>query len=300
MSDRLTVAAPAKLNLGLEIVGRRPDGYHELVTIMQTVSIVDRLTIESAEPAADVSLSVDWPELASEDNLALRAARLLRRRAAVGAGAHLDLRKTIPAAAGLGGASSDAAAALRGAASLWSVPATAVSLSDLAAELGSDVPFFLRGGTALAEGRGERLTALPPLSGPWFVVVVPALAAPIPRKTATLYAMLHTADYSSGERVWALAAALAAGSDVNPELLANAFCRPLYALRPALADLRAAISSAGAPFVAVTGAGPAHYTTLDDRRAAERLAGRLESDLGDRGRIIVCHPIATTPTIASW
>jgi 4-diphosphocytidyl-2-C-methyl-D-erythritol kinase len=299
MTAQLTVAVPAKLNLGLEIVGRRTDGYHEIVTIMQTVSIFDRLTIEATEPGASVSLDVDWPELAGEENLVLRAARLLRERVAVGTGAHLDLRKSIPAAAGLGGASSDAAATLRAAAVLWSLSSSAVSLPDLAAELGSDVPFFLRGGTALTEGRGERLTKLPPLVDLWFVVVVPALAAPIPRKTATLYAMLSATDFSSGERVRSQAAALTAGRKVDTDLLDNPFLRPLYWLRPELADLQSEMVRSGAMHVALAGAGPAHYSVFVDQGEAERLAGKLTTRLGDRVRIIVCRPVTSAPKITS-
>jgi 4-diphosphocytidyl-2-C-methyl-D-erythritol kinase len=200
------------------------------------------------------------------------------------------LRKVIPTAAGLGGASSDAAAALIGAASLWSIPRDDPVLAELALVLGSDVPFFLRGGTALAEGRGERLNTLRPLRLTWFVVVTPILTAPIPRKTATLYAALAETDRSSGDRVRALAASIEAGAALDPARLGNAFCRPLYALRPDLREIPAAMIAAGAPFAVLTGAGPSHYCAFDAAQAARELARRLGASLSGRARIFICRP----------
>ncbi len=289
--DRVSIEAPAKLNLGLEILDRRPDGYHDLVTILQAIDLVDELTLA---PAQDVRIVCDDPSLAGSDNLALAA--LTRLRAHLGScdGVDLRLRKGIPVAAGLGGASSDAAAALLAARHLWHAPISDADLATIAAALGSDVPFFLRGGTALATGRGDRLESLPIPIPVCFVVVSPALV--LPRKTAGLYAALRPTDFTSGEAVRAQADRLRGGVAPDPGLLENAFTRPLYALRPELAELPAVMRAAGAPNVALSGAGPTHYALMTDREAANRAATAIAARLGPTARVTVAAPSAKPPT----
>lgn len=283
---RFTARAPAKLNLGLEIVGRRPDGYHELATIFVAVRPEDDLAIA---PADGPSLAVDDPALAGDDNLALHALRLLAERAGIAPNAAVALQKSIPAAAGLGGASSDAAAVLRLARELWQLPMPDTELVILAAALGSDVPFFLRGGCALATGRGEVLSPLPPPRDAWFVLVSPRFD--IPRKTATLYGALRPEDFSDGARVHAQARGLERGESLDPALLGNAFTRPLYALLPDLAELPPLMRRLGAPTVTLSGAGPTHYAILDDEDAAAALMVRLCGALGNRARVFVSPPL---------
>jgi len=156
----LVVEAPAKVNLTLRVIDRRDDGYHELDTVFQVIDLWDRLTFE---PAEELSLSCDDPVLPVDDtNLVLRAAEALREAAGVRSGARIALAKRIPMQGGLGGGSSDAAAALRGCAHLWGLDASAAALEPLGRELGADVPFFLHGGTARGTGRGDRITSLAP------------------------------------------------------------------------------------------------------------------------------------------
>ena len=150
----------AKINLTLEILGKRADGFHEVRTVMQTVGLADRLEVSAA---ADLSFTCSDPALATPDNLVYRAARLLQAEYAVRTGAALRLEKRIPVAAGLGGGSSDAAATIVALNRLWNLQLSLTEQRRLAARLGSDVPFILTGGTALATGRGERITPLPPL-----------------------------------------------------------------------------------------------------------------------------------------
>jgi 4-diphosphocytidyl-2-C-methyl-D-erythritol kinase len=282
----LRIAAPAKVNLGLEIVGRRPDGYHDLVTIFQAIDLCDELTLR---PTSGDQIRADLPRLDDERNLAVRALERIRTLTGSHDGAELLIRKRIPMAAGLGGASSDAAAALVAGRAHWQASATDDDLAALALALGSDVPFFLRGGTALGEGRGERLTPLPtpPLV---FVVVAPRVA--IPAKTTTLFARLTPADWSDGASVRANAARLLAGAPLDPALLRNAFERPLRELEPTLAALPAVMKRAGAPHVALSGAGPAHYVALDDPERAETLATALRDALGGRADVVVGHALA--------
>ena len=284
--NNIALRAPAKLNLGLEIVGRRLDGYHDIVTIFQAVSRFDDLCLS---PAAAVRLRVSDPALSGGDNLVVRALELLRERASVASGAEAHLEKTIPVAAGLGGASSDAAAALLAGQRLWRTTFSDAELAKLAGMLGADVPFFLRGGTALATGRGERLTPLPTPRPIQFIVVVPNLM--IPQKTASLYRALTTADFSNGEAVRAQADALRAGRPLSAELLGNAFLRPLCALYPALIDISAEMTRAGAPFVALSGAGPSHYTAVADEAEAARIDRRLSDSLATVASVFTCSPV---------
>src|SRR5215204_1448307 len=226
---RIVIDAPAKLNLGLEVIGRRDDGFHEIATIFLTIDLYDRLTLS---PSADLELSCDDDALAGEDNLTLRALRLLRDETNRPGGARIDLGKRIPAASGLGGASSDAAAALLAGRELWQQDVSDARLHDLAAQLGSDVPFFLRGGCAVGRGRGDLLEPLPFPADFWFVVVVPDVR--ILAKTASLYSRLSKEDFSDGSLIATQAGRLRSGLVPDVSLLGNAFARPLYAMVPEL------------------------------------------------------------------
>lgn len=290
----IAAIAPAKLNLGLEILGRRDDGYHEIRTILQTVSICDRLRIEPA-PALEITCSA--PGIRLDKNLAYQAAELVRRRFAVAGGARIELTKAIPTAAGLGGASSDAAACLRALTRLWSLPAHELDLSTMAAQIGSDVPFFLHGGTMLVRGRGEQLTKLAPVEGIWFVVVSPRVSAE--RKTARMYQSLRETDFTDGATVESLARAIDAGLAMALAGVPNAFARAVHEVFPHVRELHDAFVASGAPFVAMTGAGPSLYTATDDEEAAGAMRGRLGDRLGDRARVFLCQPMAANPPLAS-
>src|SRR5262249_18346519 len=155
----LTVRARAKINLGLEVLSRRADGYHELLTLFSAVDLADRIVLEShGAEATAIEVVCDAPDVpGGADNLAWRAADLLRREAGGTVGARLRVEKAIPVAAGLGGGSTDAAAVLVGLARLWQVALPPARREALATALGMDVPFFLADGPALGSGRGERL-----------------------------------------------------------------------------------------------------------------------------------------------
>lgn len=156
----LEIKSRAKINLTLEVLYRRADGYHQLKTVMQELLLADTIIMEDREKSG-VVLEADHPGLPpQENNLVFRAAELLREKYAPERGVRIRLQKNIPLAAGLGGGSSNAAAVLKGLERLWGLCLDEDILMVLAASLGSDVPFFLRGGTALAEGRGELLTSL--------------------------------------------------------------------------------------------------------------------------------------------
>jgi 4-diphosphocytidyl-2-C-methyl-D-erythritol kinase len=281
---QIVIDAPAKLNLGLEVIGRRDDGFHEIATIFTAIDFYDRLTLSAA---TDLQLSCNDDSLAADENLALHALYLLREMANQ-SGARIHLHKRIPAAAGLGGASSDAAAALLGGRELWGLNMSDATLRELAVHLGSDVPFFLRGGCAIGRGRGDRLEPLPSPAELSFVVVVPDVR--IPAKTASLYARLSNADFSDGSHIASQAARLRAGLSLDVTLLENAFTRPLYAMIPDLGALPDIMRDAGAESVAISGAGPAHYAISSDAGQADAVAARLREQLGDRARVFVARP----------
>ena len=168
----LCLRAPAKINLYLRVLGKRPDGYHELETVFERVDLADELAFEASR---ELALTCDDPSLpCGEDNLVLRAARLLQQATGCGAGARIHLTKRIPIAAGLGGGSSDAAAAMVGLNQLWNLWLESSHLMELGASLGSDVPFFLAPTAfAVGRGRGEQCEPLPPEPPLVHVLVVP-------------------------------------------------------------------------------------------------------------------------------
>ncbi len=267
----LRLLAPAKVNLTFEVLGRRADGYHEVRTILQSLSLADELTFDESD---DLGLTVE-PEGAApvEENLVLAAARLLQREAGVSAGAAIHLTKRIPMAGGLGGGSSDAATALLGLQRLWGLGLETGALRELAARLGSDVPFFISGGTALGEGRGERLTPLPASQGE-AVVAVPDASRPRD-KTAQMYGLFRPEHYTDGMATVDVERRLRSGEPLDARVV-NAFDAVAGEAYPSYAALREAFESAGLR-PALCGAGPSMFALADEGKTsglAERLAVR--------------------------
>jgi 4-diphosphocytidyl-2-C-methyl-D-erythritol kinase len=160
ITDTLTLQAPAKINLCLEVLGRRTDGYHNIFSLMQAVSIYDEIVL--MPKTDDITVKVEGADLPTgQENLVYRAAQLVLSRSPENIGVHILLRKNIPVGAGLGGGSSDAATAMTGLNRLFNLGFSDPELMELGSGLGADIPFFLSGGPALAEGIGERLTPLP-------------------------------------------------------------------------------------------------------------------------------------------
>lgn len=261
--------AYAKLNLSLEILGRRPDGFHDLISIMQTVSLADTVTMV---PAGDLEFECSVPNLDSPANLAYRAAWMLRHRSGITGGARIRLRKSIPAAAGLGGGSSDAASTLVACAHFWRLPATCESLHPLAQSLGSDVPFFLTGGTALVEGRGERVTPLPPARETWYLLVKPAIAV----STRDVFAALQESEWDSGTATKALTQAIASGQRPHPGI--NSLESPLFRCYPEALSCFQAVKALFPDRTMVSGSGPTVFAICqgpeEARTGAEKLGVR--------------------------
>ena len=266
----LTIRAPAKINLTLEVIGRRPDGYHDIVSVIQAIDLADVLTLE---PAPSIAFTCDRVELAGADNLVMKAADLMRKQFKVQMGARLHLKKRIPVAAGLGGGSSDAAAAILGLAQLWDLRPARQEMLELAERLGSDVPFFLLGGTALAEGRGDRLTQLPPFPESWAVIVRPP--GEIEGKTGKMYASLTPGDFTPGQAGTRLVQCLRQGLPPEPSLFHNCFDNPALRLFPQMESFRARFLEAGAPWARLAGSGPCLFTLLTQPDEAQVLWRRL-------------------------
>lgn len=272
------VLAPAKLNLGLELLGKRPDGYHEIRTVMAMVGHFDEIRIT---PSGVDELSM-IPHLGNEQNLVAVARARFAAAASTLQPVWIEVTKRIPFAGGLGGASADAAATLLALNAMQPSDAklTATALHALAASLGSDVPFFLHGPIALASGTGTEITPLTPLVTAMHAVLV-APPIKLPRKTATLYATIQPGDFTDGSRTAAVAEAISSqtGGQLATELLANPFRTAWKRLGDPLAQYEAAMLKADAPWVALSGAGPTLYTLIPDENAAQAVANRLRQDL---------------------
>ena len=268
-----SLAAPAKVNLCFEVLGRRDDGYHEVRTVYQAIDLADQLALE---PASDLSLEVTLHGVAPvDDNLVLQAAHLLRSETHTQAGARIRLTKRIPTAAGLGGGSSDAAAALVGLRGLWGLDLEDERLSELAARLGADVPFFIHGGTAIGAGRGDALTPLPTPDGLWAVVLCPGDGGE--NKTARLYRLLTPDHYSpDGSATERVVERIKQGG-LSPNWLFNAFEAVAPAAYASYASVKAAFLDAGANHVHLAGAGPSLFTVVDSESAATTLRDTLTS-----------------------
>ena len=260
----LTHKAYAKINLTLEVLGRRNDGYHDVATIMQTIDLHDTVRLT---PADDITLSCDDPELQSPHNLAYRAAELLRQESGYRGGVHIAIDKAIPVSAGLGGGSSDAAATLNGLNELWQLGMTTTHLETIAAKLGSDVPFLLKGGTAIALGRGERIRRLPPAGVQWLIVVTPDVRhkSEVPSKTAALYGTLTSANYTRGFLTRKLEARIRGGSDVPAQFLFNAFDDIAFDAFPGLEHCWNTFAELGAREIHLSGSGPSIYALVPRR-----------------------------------
>ncbi len=271
---------PAKVNLTLEVLGRRADGYHELASVFATVDLRDRVRVAPWR-ALDVKIA-PAVNAAPGDDLASRAVRALADASGRPALAHVRVRKRIPVAAGLGGGSSDAGAVLRGLSRAWRLDG--VDLTTIAARVGSDVPFFVSGAAyALVSGRGEVVETLPAPPTPLWIALVPM---PERLSTAAVFAAHRAGPYES-ERSAKLAKALRdrkATAGVVRECLHNDLLAAAESVAPAIADARKRASTLGID-LAMSGSGPSLFALGEDRADAIRIARRLRRS-GLRVRVL--------------
>jgi 4-diphosphocytidyl-2-C-methyl-D-erythritol kinase len=268
---RIEFSAAAKVNLALEVLGRRTDGYHELVTVMQAVDLSDRIVLEDA---ASLELRTTAPGVPTDaSNLALRAALKLREAAGVDRGVRIGLDKRIPVAAGLGGGSTDAAAVLLGLNRLWGLRWPIERLAEVAVALGMDVPFFLRGGAALATGRGEKLDRMRGMALA-LVLVNPRY----PSSTAEAYGGMAPDMYTDGGKSREVARALRARrADRVARSLYNGLEAAVAPKQPEIERMKAALVAAGSLGALMSGSGPTVFgvaRSLDHARQIQRRVRR--------------------------
>lgn len=272
--DRVVVLAPAKINLGLEVLGKRPDGYHEIATILQALRLADTVTLTlTAEAGIDLRVRPVGLDLGPpERNLAVRAAELVPPLRGQPPGVTITLVKRIPVGAGMGGGSADAAAVLLGLSMLRRGGMRVERLEELGASLGSDVPFFFRGGTQLATGRGERLRPAPPWPGRHLVVAHPNR----PLSTAAVYGRGKRG--LTDEGVLSKIYSRGFPSDFwtcDLSSLRNDLEPAVVEAEPAVATILGEIRKLGAAFVRVTGSGSAVFGVAPDARHAGEWAEHL-------------------------
>ncbi len=264
--------AYAKVNLGLDVLGRRADGYHEVKMIMQTVGICDDLTFEkSAEPG--VYLEIGGAGLPADgDNLICRAAALMTETEGITEGVRITLQKRIPIAAGMAGGSADAAATLRGLNQLFDLGYSARKLRELGVRLGADVPYCIEGGTMLAEGIGEILT---PLSSPpacHLVVAKPDIDV----STAFVYRNLKAESLSFHPDIDGMAQALARGDLKGiTDRMGNVLETVTEKAYPVVSELKAQMRESGAENALMSGSGPTVFAVCKEKETAERIAAAL-------------------------
>lgn len=310
MRGAVTAQAPAKVNLLLQVGPLREDGYHDLVTVFQAVSLHEEVT---AAPAREWGISVesaDGTDVSGvpldSSNLALRAAQLLAERRGVDEAVHLHVRKGVPVAGGMAGGSADAAAALVACDALWQLRSGLDGLAALGAELGSDVPFGLHGRTAVGTGRGEQLVpVLTTASFAWvFVLGTAGLSTPAVFRECDRLRALDGASAQPGDgRLEAVELALRGGdAEALGRALSNDLADAACSLAPELGRTLAAGRAAGAVAGLVSGSGPTVALLADSPAGARRLAaelapvvgpGRLRTATGPVAGARVLEPVAS-------
>ena len=266
--------APAKVNLFLEVLGKRPDGYHDIATLMVAVSLFDTLKFKE-NPTGEIRLTCNHPDLATGPaNLVVRAAELLKRHSGCKKGASIRLTKRIPLAAGLAGGSSDAAATLTGLNRLWKLRLTQKHLKSLASKLGSDVSFFLSAPAAWCTGRGERVRAVRLRKPLWFVLV----ALPMGLSTSQVYRGVKVPEKPIG----GVDILQAIGAEEVEEIghrLHNRLESMAEKLCPAIRTVRQRLEECNPAGVLMSGSGTSVFALCRNRREALRVARQLRHGL---------------------
>ncbi|OPZ75311.1 MAG: 4-diphosphocytidyl-2-C-methyl-D-erythritol kinase [Firmicutes bacterium ADurb.Bin456] len=267
-----TIKARAKINLTLEVLGKRPDGYHEVAMVMQSIGLHDCL--ELTPVSGGITILVEGADLsAGEDNLVHRAASCIRTHCGVRTGIRIRLRKGIPVAAGLGGGSADAAATLAGLNKIWGLGLTQRELMLLGEQLGSDVPFCLMEGTALALGRGEKLVPLPPCPPLGLVLVKPSFGV----STAEVYRACSPGKQENKPDSGDMVEAIKKGSPGSiAECLYNALEPVTSALHPEIMVIKEKLLKAGALGALMSGSGPTVFGLTADLQGARAVAQRYQ------------------------
>lgn len=269
----LKLEAHAKINLYLDVLNQREDGYHEIQTLMQSVELSDELRIISQ--SSTIEICCDHPSLASspQDNLAFKAFKLLKDKTRTNRGAKIELKKNIPVGAGLAGGSADAAATLVGLNILWGLNLSLTELQELAAELGSDIPFCLEGGTLLAEGRGERLRKVSQFPEAFIIIAKPNF----PLSTAKIYEQYDRMKGNANSDISKILRALEAGDlEEICSCLANALEEAVFKDYPQVKVVKEKFLEAGALGALMSGSGPSVFAIAETQEKALEISQAME------------------------
>ncbi|MDD5945225.1 MAG: 4-(cytidine 5'-diphospho)-2-C-methyl-D-erythritol kinase [Clostridia bacterium] len=271
--EHINLRARAKINLTLDVTGIRSDGYHELKMIMQTVELYDRVFIKKTDkPGIKIKSNLEWLPCDSR-NLAYKAANLMMSRYGIDDGVFIELRKSIPVAAGLAGGSADCAAVLYGMNILFGLGVSRSEMSKAALELGSDVPYCLMRGTALAEGRGEILTKLPPCPNAWVVLAKPTMSL----STAAVYKAIDAVEIGEHPDCDGMIEDIK-NSDIYgvSKKLSNVLEAASIPMCPMIADIKKDMLDLGALNSLMSGSGPTVYGLFDNKETAKGAADKIK------------------------
>jgi 4-diphosphocytidyl-2-C-methyl-D-erythritol kinase len=283
----LSLPSFAKINWYLQILGKRPDGYHELVTILQTVSLHDELTFELREDGLIVLSCDDAVIPTDETNLIVKAANALRERLKNSAGVEIKLMKRIPARGGLGGASSNAAVALMALNALWNGELSIAELIPIAGRLGADVPFFLNGGRCAGAGTGTLISRLADGPKQHLIIITPNAAV----STKDAYASLNAASLTTSNSDSILSSSLAElfSADSRQWPLRNDFERVIFEIEPEIERAKMALLEAGARGALLAGSGSSVFGIFDNEVARDRGLNNLRREAG--WRVFSCDTV---------
>lgn len=287
MTEKFSLPAFAKINLALHVLGKRDDGYHEIETIFQTISLHDLLTFTPLEENK-IELTCDDSNIpVDESNLIIRAANLLREHFKIKNGAKIHLEKRIPSPGGLGGGSSDAAIALLGLAHLWEIKTSKNELAKLGARLGADVPFFFTGGTAHGKGLGTELSSLEDIPKKELLVVTPNVSVP----TAEAYRALNASRLTKKRLVSILASSRwsEAITDSIHTVLHNDFESVIFRLKPEIERVKNALTKCGANTVLMSGSGASVFAIFDNKETIEVAIKNLSRE--NTWRVFACSTV---------
>lgn len=291
-SKSFTVPSFAKINWRLQILGKRPDGYHELRTILQTISLHDTLRFQHSEDGI-VSLECNDNEIPTDDrNLVVRAALALRSHYGINHGATIQLEKRIPAKAGLGGGSSNAATTLACLSRLWRIKPTTRVLVEIAAGLGADVPFFLIGGTVLGEGTGTTVSPLPDCARRHLIIVTPNVGVP----TSRAYAAMNSAALTTPKLDPILSSSPAGQNFCNLEQplvfrdLSNDFESVIFDIEPEIRRSKEALLQAGARHALLAGSGSSVFGIFENQQSRDIAIGIIQTEPG--WRVFACDTLS--------
>lgn len=267
----LYVKAPAKINLTLDVLHKRPDGFHEVEMIMTTVDLADRIGLESREDGVIKIISADRYVPDDQRNLAYQAAKLLKDTYNVQAGVSIVLEKKIPVAAGLAGGSSDAAATLKGLNRLWNLQLTADQLAEHGAKIGSDVSFCVYGGTALATGRGEKIQELPSPPNCWIILAKPSIGV----STADVYGSLKVNEIIHPNTTEMIRAIKEKDYELMCATMGNALESVTLKLYPEVSTIKEQMMKFGADAVLMSGSGPTVFGLVQHESRVNRIYNGL-------------------------